>query len=101
MAKKEKWVTICPKCGSSDISPESNPVYIESGLSTSYKQCENCGHHGLVFPQVPLSKVPKKTKPLSNVKNPTCVQTGYGEGYWKYLIYLVVPLAILCIVFWF
>ena len=94
MVKKEKWVTICPKCGSTDVSPESNPAYIDSGLSTSYKQCENCGHHGLVFPKVPKSKVPKKTKPLSKVKNPTMVQTGYGEGYFKYLIYVSIPIMI-------
>jgi hypothetical protein len=100
MAKKEKWVSICPKCGSTNVSPESNPVYMESGLSGSYKQCENCGHHGLVFPQVPQSKVPKKTKPLGEIKNCIRVQTGYGEGYWKYLIYLIVPLALLTFIFW-
>lgn len=95
MARKEKWVTICPKCGSTDISPESNPVYIMFGLSTSYKQCETCGHHGLIFPKVPKSKVPKKPKSSSKVKNPLMVQTTWGEGYFKYLVYIGLPLTIL------
>lgn len=95
MSKKEKWVTICPKCGSTDISPESNAVYIDSGLSTSYKQCEHCGHHSLVFPQVPKSKVPKNPKPVSKVKRPLYVQTGWGMGEFKYIIYIGLPLTLL------
>jgi hypothetical protein len=83
------------KCGSSDISAESDPAYISSGLSGSYKQCENCGYHGLVFPQVPTSKVPKNPKPARKIKKPQMVQTGYGEGYFRYLLYISVPITLL------
>jgi len=91
MGRKEKWVTICPKCGSTDISPESNAVY--AGFN-QYKQCENCGHHGIIFPQVPKSKAPKKPKSPEKVKEPLMVQTAWGEGYFKYYIYLLLPLTI-------
>lgn len=95
MRDKEKYITICPKCGSDDVSPEQDPAYVDSGLSSQFMQCNNCGHHGFIFPEAPASQVPKKSKETGKIKNIEFVQTSYGRGYFKYLIYIGMPFAVL------
>lgn len=96
---KEHYVTICPKCHSSDVSMEKNPVYAITGLLIHFKQCNNCGHHGQVFPEVPASEVPKKPKNIKKIKERQFVQTSYGKGYYKFIL-LLAALWILFIVFY-
>ena len=68
MSEKEKLVMICPKCGSSDVSPDlSNPALVYGGLIP--KRCYNCGHTGQVFPEVEEKAVPKKPMEPSKVKD--------------------------------
>lgn len=98
MASKEKYVTICPKCGSADVSPENDPAYVASGLSNQFMQCNNCGHHGMVFPEVPESQVPKKPKNIKEIKDIEFMQTSYGRGYFKYLVYIGMPFAVLILI---
>lgn len=93
-AENELYVPICPKCGSLDVKSETNPTYAITGLMSVFKQCNACDHHGLVFPEVPASQVTKPTPP-ENVTDRQMVQTAYGKGYWKYLIYVLIPLALL------
>ncbi len=98
MAIKEKYVSVCPKCGSADVSPEQDAAYVASGLSGQFMQCSNCGHHGFIFPEAPASQVPEKPKSAEEVKDAEFVQTSYGRGYFKYLAYIGMPLAVLILI---
>jgi transcription elongation factor Elf1 len=97
--KKEYHVFICPKCRSDDVSAEKNPAYVATGLLTQFKQCNNCGHHGQVFPEVLRSEVPKKPKSIKEIKQRELVQTSFGKGYFKYVIYITIPLSIISAIF--
>ncbi len=97
MSKKEKeepYVTICPKCGSDNVKAETNPAYAVTGLLTAFSECGDCGHHGQVFPQVPLSKLPKKLKPVEKIPARQLVQTSYGKAYSKLLKYYLIPFTV-------
>lgn len=54
---KEKFIRVCPFCGSIDVSHEQNPSYIIQATALGGFQCNDCGHHGL-FPEVPTSEIP-------------------------------------------
>ena len=78
---KERYARICPKCKSDDVSHDwSNPATVDSGLVNVIYRCNNCGHAGMVFPEVPESEVPKTPTPLKHVKERTLVDTTYGQG---------------------
>ena len=87
---KERYITICPKCNSTDVSGESNPAYVGAGLYFIFKQCNNCGHHGLVFPEVAESELPEETKKVERIKGRELVPTSYGRGYAR----TILPLSI-------
>jgi len=80
------------------VSPENNPVYVATGLSNQFMQCNNCGHHGMVFPEVPESQAPKKPKDIKEIKNIQFVQTSFGKGYLKYWVYIGIPLTVLTLI---
>ena len=92
---KDYYVTVCPKCGSDNVKSETNPAYAFTGLLTQFKQCMNCGHHGQFFPEDLKSKVTKTPKKREDVKGREMVQTSFGKGYFKYLIYIAIPLTLL------
>ena len=48
--KKEKFVRICPKCGSADIS---RPFLKILGSLT----CRNCNYKNPIFPEVAINKI--------------------------------------------
>jgi len=52
----------------------------------------------MIFPEVPASQVPKKPKDVKEIKDIQFVQTSYGRGYLKYLIYIGIPLTILTLI---
>ncbi|MBW1838884.1 MAG: hypothetical protein JRI49_03030 [Deltaproteobacteria bacterium] len=93
--KKERYVAVCPKCGSDDVKMETNPAYATSGLNMQFKQCMNCGHHGQFFPEVPKSKVTKNPKKPSEVKDRRLVQTSYGKANWAYVKYIGLPITLI------
>ena len=76
---RERFVTICPKCGSMDVQGDTNPSYASSGL-TQFKQCNSCGHHGQFFPEVPESRAPKNPKRPAEVRDRQLVNPSYGQG---------------------
>ncbi len=89
MAKK-KYVKICPRCYSTDVSPDfSSPAAISAGALYMYR-CNRCGFVGpsALFPEVPIDKVPKP-KDLKKIKGRyETVNITYGRGItglWKYL----------------
>lgn len=87
---KEKYVTICPKCGSDDVQGETNPAYVDAGLFNQFKQCNNCSHHGQIFPEVPKSKVTKNPKKPEEVKDRQLVEPSLGKGYYKFIHYMII-----------
>ena len=87
---KERFVPVCPKCGSDDVQSETNPAYASSGLLTQFKQCNNCGHHGQFFPEVPKSKVTKTPKKAEEVKDRQLVELSLGKGYYKFIHYMII-----------
>ncbi len=95
--RKEKYVTVCPKCGSSDVLPEQDPAYAGLGFP-QFKQCNHCGHHGMIFPEVSASQVPKNPKSAKEIKDIQFVQTHFGKGYLKYWIYIGIPLMTLMLI---
>jgi hypothetical protein len=97
---KERYVTVCPKCGSDDVKGETNPAYAATGLVTQFKQCNNCGHHGQFFPEVPKSKVTKNPKKANEVKDKQLVEPTLGKGYYNWFKYVAIPLAIIILIIW-
>jgi hypothetical protein len=84
--KKERWVKVCPKCGSKGVvGDDSVPVFASTGLFNSIKKCENCGHTGVFFPEVPKNKAPKKTISPEKVKSATYFEPTYGQGAVEFL----------------
>jgi len=86
--KKVKYVTICPICGSKDVSTDfSNPVAVTTGLFNNIKKCNHCGYTGMGFLEVPENQVPKKPKDIKTIKERRLVDVTYGRGMaglWKY-----------------
>ncbi len=93
--KKERYVMVCPKCGSTDIKAETNPAYAITGLVLNFKQCMNCGHHGQFFPEELRTEVRKTPKKREHVKGKTMVEVSFGRGYMKYLLYILIPLFLI------
>lgn len=61
---KEKYVKICPKCGSIDVQTDfSNPADWALGITPRYK-CNSCNHESTIFPEVLVDEIEnyKKTK---------------------------------------
>ena len=56
----EKLVRICPKCKSTDISPDlSIQSYGQGSFFNGYK-CNKCGYSGQLFPEIKKSSKNKK-----------------------------------------
>ncbi len=92
---KGKYVMICPKCDSKDVTHDwSSPATVGSTLVNVMYKCNNCGHEGMVFPEVPENKVPKNPKPLKYVKERTLVDTTFGRGEFG-ILHLISPLLII------
>jgi hypothetical protein len=95
MPGKETYVTVCPKCGSDNVGFENEAAYAATGLSSQFRHCNNCGFKGMIFPQIPRSQFKESdVKKISKTKEEP-VQTSFGEGYFKYLIYVAIPIGIL------
>ena len=112
--EKNGYVTVCPKCGSNDISFEKEAVYVTTGLMNQFRQCNNCGFHGMMFPEILKSEfkesdvkkiknveTPQKSSSSEPVKTAEPMQTSFGKGYFKYLAYIAVPLIILFLLLYF
>ncbi len=54
--KKDDTVTVCPKCGSTDLSSDlSLQSYAQGGFFNNMV-CNECGYSGQLFPEMDLSK---------------------------------------------
>ncbi|MBI2652675.1 hypothetical protein HYX00_04380 [Candidatus Woesearchaeota archaeon] len=106
-SEKEKYVKICPRCGSINIGTDfSNPVVWAYGASPKYK-CMKCGYMGALFPEVPESKIKyyksrieKGLKLEKITKEPIDASTGYYVGIWEVILALLsVPFFLIIAVF--
>lgn len=64
MEKEEKYVSICPVCGSLDIRADKSSLGVGYGAPLRSVRC-SCGYSAYVFPEVPESKIEEFRK---NVK---------------------------------
>ncbi len=82
----EKYISICPKCGSSDVINDfSNPGAVATGLFNNTKKCNHCGNVGM-FPEVSESNRPETPIPIEDVEDRDFSQNIYGhsfEKFWK------------------
>jgi predicted RNA-binding Zn-ribbon protein involved in translation (DUF1610 family) len=97
---KGEYVTVCPKCGSTNVTFEENAAYVYTGLLNQFKQCHDCGYHGPLFPQVPRSEVKEPLVP-QKVKKVEGVQTAFGRGQFMYILYVGIPFLILILLIFF
>jgi len=56
MPKNQKYVRICPKCGSAKVM--GNVLNMAIGVPNFYK-CAECGYSGQIFPEVEVKGVKK------------------------------------------
>ncbi len=96
--EQERYVTICPRCGSKDIIIEQDAIYAATGLINQFKQCQGCGFHGSMFPQVKSSEAPKRPRKVKELPKAEIAQTSFGKGYYKYILYISMPLIIVLII---
>ncbi len=76
---EEKYIKICPTCGSPDIEADfSNAAAVADGFFYS-KRCNNCGYNGGFFPEIPVSQL-KKPKNPNEIKNNQYVDKTYIKG---------------------
>jgi hypothetical protein len=99
---EDDYIKICPKCGSDNVSFERNPAYVAMGLLNQFGQCDNCGFHGQIFPEVPISERGDFAVNVDKVEKRQLVQTAFGKGYLNYFLFIELPISfiyfiILCI----
>ena len=97
--KKEEYVKICPKCGSTNVSVDfSNPTVWSYGAPSKH-QCKSCGHVAAVFPEVVKNKT-ESYKPKGKVEksNRVDIKTGSTIGL---LIWIIIPLIAAVIISFF
>ena len=70
---KEKFVKVCPKCGSVDYHKESDLSFLAAG--SGFFVCNNCGYSAQFFPEVTIDKlgkfrlnIKKEEKPGKTIK---------------------------------
>lgn len=59
MNKKEKYLTICPKCKSLDVSSDNSDTLAGFGIPANYK-CNKCNYVAKIFPQITEKQVLKQ-----------------------------------------
>ena len=109
-SEKEKYVKICPKCGSINVKVDfSNPVVWTYGTNVKYK-CNSCGHLSLLFPEVLNSNIKNYKKELkSGVKEGKMkfkkedlvdASTGFFVGVWEVIISIILlPLILILLIY--
>lgn len=102
--KKERYIRICPKCGSINIQTDySNPAVWAYGTSTKYK-CNSCGVIGPVFPEILESEITEYKKGLEKeikygkIKSTKEDLIDASSGFFAVRIELVIVLGILIII---
>lgn len=99
---KEKFIQVCPKCKSGNISRDKTLLFEGAVGLPSLFICNNCGHSGYAFPEVAVSKLKKfnnavEEKNLKTDKkdNSKLVDTSYGEFQVRFFWKITGPLFLL------
>lgn len=99
MAKETRF---CPNCGSTWVEPDtSNRAEIAySGGNPNKWQCNECGYTGLMPEGDPEQDFDVEIDEDNSIdfdpdESYPREDTGFGKGYLKYLIYVLIPAAIL------
>ena len=86
--KKEKYVRICPICGSTDVSPDfSIPAAVAAGALYMYR-CNRCDYVGVLFPEVLVDELPEPEDIKRIKKDYPVMNITYGRGIFALLKYL-------------
>lgn len=59
-------VKVCPKCGSENIKADPQNAKAAVGLSTPVYLCLDCGHSGVLFPEID-KKIPNQKENAADV----------------------------------
>lgn len=105
-SKQERYVMICPKCGSPDVYlDKSNPLQPAMGLPAMYV-CNKCRYKGYNFPEVKLSELKGfeeelTGKPLPETKkdNSPMIDTSYGNFLVRVFWKITAPIVLLTGIF--
>ncbi len=63
--ESERYITVCPYCGSADVSSDMSIKSIGQGSLFNEKKCNDCGFSGEIFPEMTISEA-KKVFPEKN-----------------------------------
>ncbi len=66
MAKK-RYVTLCPICGSSNVSNNFSTEAVATGFSSFIYRCNDCGFVAQAFPEVEESRVEEARKKIKKM----------------------------------
>lgn len=75
----EKYITVCPNCGSTDVRLERMNIANRLGLDTEFV-CNNCGFTSKIFPELPIDKLEKYEKKLKEMDPDRYLQKRYPEA---------------------
>ncbi|MFB6204788.1 MAG: hypothetical protein ABEJ75_04030 [Candidatus Nanohaloarchaea archaeon] len=82
----------CPNCGSQNVEPDTRHTNVLGEMMFNQNKwlCNNCGYTGIMPEGDPQGEFePKEQEP---------VDTDAGRGYFKYIMYLVIPFFLLLVV---
>ncbi len=108
MARKVRYIKVCPKCKSPDVAMDkTNPLQPSLGMPALYI-CNKCGHSAYQFPEIPLSELEAfeedvEEKHLSDTKKDQTplLDPAYGNfevrAFWKFAGPAVLVIGLLLI----
>ena len=67
--KKEKYLRICPICGSTDTSYDLSTHAAATRFSTSIYKCNECGYSAQAFPEMDEKTIKEFRKELKKKTN--------------------------------
>ena len=94
--KKERWVRICPKCGSKDV--EARGMVWDLAYSQTWV-CRTCGFQGSLFPEVKEDEalnIPEKLPKFNPSRMP--IVPGKPNKLFRVISYLIVIFIILALI---
>jgi transposase-like protein len=64
----DKYVKICPKCGSTNVKADLSQQSFGAGAEFSQYKCADCGYFSMIFPEAEKSKVKEFKKDIKKKK---------------------------------
>jgi len=89
-------IRFCPNCGSTEVEPDtSNAAYVaEAGGNPNSWECNNCDYTGLMPEGSPQDRSESEEIDFEPGENYSRHDTGFGKGYYRYILYVLVPLVL-------